>query len=70
MKKTFSPQVSAITAIVLLLLLALGIGLAIHARSAQTGRETGQTRYLKLGHGLPTDKIRFFRNKICWLHPG
>ena len=55
MKKTFSPQASAITAIVLLLLLALGIGLAIHARSAQTGRETGQTRYLKLGHGLPTD---------------
>lgn len=53
MKKTFSLQASAITAIVLPLFLAFRIGLAIHARSAQTGRKTDQTRYLNSGSCFP-----------------
>lgn len=53
MKKTFSLQASAITAIVLPLFLAFRIGLAIHARSAQTGRKTDQTRYLNSGTCFP-----------------
>lgn len=55
MKHTFSPFLSMVIGIVLLAVLAAAIGLAVHTRAAQSGENAGQTRYLKLGHGLPTD---------------